>query len=538
MVELLGRIWTLDGHHPAASLVLSEGQVVHVGAPVHGVSRRVVDLDGGVVLPAFVDSHAHPLALGRAALALDVGPHRVGSLAELSQAVALAARGRGLGEWVVGYGYDETQWPEGRAPLRGELDAWAGGRPVFLVRACGHVAVASTAALRAADLWRHDPVGGMVDRDAQGIPVGSVREAGAISRLQKACPPPSFPEWLQAAQKAGEAFARWGVAYVSDLEGGLDATPEWEVYAAAHERGMMGVMVQVFVAWASGVDVRSLPRRWHPHVVLAGVKAVLDGSLSGRTAAVAQAYQGGDDHGRILLSREELCRAASAAVAMGLALAVHAMGERAIQVGLEALAPWAEKAPPPTFTLEHASQMTQEQARRAAQLGIGVSTQPVFAYAEAPAYVRHLGWQGLEATYPLRTWLRQGVRVALSSDAPSTPHPDPANPWLSVHMATRRVTREGWTLSPKERVGRLRALRAYTREAAWLRRLPGRGMLRPGGPADLSIWAQDPFQVEPTAMAPALVTLREGQPIHVDPTWRLAFWDEQGGGATAESRQA
>jgi len=539
VTEYLARVYTLAG--PAqASITVEDGRVRHIGTPVHGVPRTVVDLEGATILPAFVDSHGHPMALGMQLINLTITHPAVASLAELLEAVARQHRALPPGRWLLGHGYDEGKWPERRPPTREELDRAAPGRAVFLTRACGHHAVASGEAFRQADLWsdRSDVPG--VDRDASGAPLGGLHEMAALSRMSRAVPAPDSAERLRACEAAGQTLAAHGIVHASELSAGLEAYREWEVYLEAARAGRLRVGIDVFVeaetALSRGLPaVPALPRRADvgsspaaPLITLAGLKCFADGSVSGGTAAVSEPFVRGGT-GTLTLEPHTFARAAALCRKEGLQLAVHAMGDRAIDTVLDLVEslgadrPLRGTANEPGITLEHATLPSPAAIARIARLGIGVSTQPIFPYAEIASYLAQLGPERTRRAYPLATLLASGVELALSSDAPSTASDDPANPWLGIGFAVARVASQGFVAAPEERLGLTEALALSTQGGSDLRGLGRAGRLAEGYRADMSVWANDPYEVGPPAMAKthALATLRAGVWIHGDPgTWR------------------
>lgn len=528
-IEFRGRIRTLAGP-VVSSLVVSDGTIVHAGDRVHGVSRRVVDLEGATLLPAFVDSHCHPLGLGMRFRSLPIADPAVTSREDLLTAVAKRHQVLPKGVWITGQGYDETKWPIPHVPTRADLDAAAPGRPVFLTRSCGHHAVASTAAFESAGLWRDTKHLPGVDRDGAGAPAGGLHEMAALSAMSRAIPVPDQAELIRACETASRSLAASGIVHASDLCAGLEAYEEWEVYEEAARQGRLRIGIDVFVE-ATPARTRGLPThlRRHPTrraseapadapVFLAGVKCLADGSISGSTAALHRPFLSTGERGIFTTDRETLLWAWDLCAREGLQLAVHAMGDRAIDFVLDTLPPPIPRLGEgqPALSLEHVSLPSAEAIRRMAALGIGVSTQPIFPHAEIEAYLANLGPDRTRTSYPLRSLLAAGVELALSSDAPSTASDDPASPWLGIALATSRVAAQGFALDPGERIGLLEALTLYSAGGNDLRGLGPGGRLAPGFRADLAIWALDPFEAGPAALAgtAAVATMRGGVFIH------------------------
>src|SRR3954452_2045850 len=211
LVLLNGHVITVDDAQPAAEAVSVLGnRIIRVGASAEirddiGPNTRTIDLGGRALLPGFNDNHNHPMSFGEALSGIDASPSVAPTLAKLQDAFRVAADSTSDGDWLIARGYDDSRLDIHRHPTRQELDVATGGRPALLVRTCGHLAVANTAALGMADigLTTPDPSGGQIDRDASGEPVGLLRET-AIKPVRDVVPPPTVSRIKDHLRAAGQ----------------------------------------------------------------------------------------------------------------------------------------------------------------------------------------------------------------------------------------------------------------------------------------------------------------------------------------------
>jgi predicted amidohydrolase YtcJ len=526
-----GRIFQGAGRPLADSFAVDGGRFVEVGGVIPGRGDVVHDLGGRLVIPGLVDAHCHPLDLAWAAAGVALTPPAVHSIRDIQEALADRRRRQGPGAWIVGWGYDEGKLAEGRAPTRDDLDVVVPDAPVFLMRACGHMAAVNSVVLRQLGIDRQtpNPPGGLIDRDEAGRPTGVLREQA--KNLAWSLIPPRTPE--EQARRLCEleplllargltALTELTAAYrPDDLE--QDAV---QAFRAAAQAGFR-LPVALFYVWD---EVRAVPGRPRPprelfdrQVRLGGLKVFADGSVSGRTAWLDEPYCRSADHGLALTTAEDLRDAANTAAAWGVQLAVHAMGEQAIRLVVDTLAardPWLGDRP--SVRIEHGSLPPPDIIETAARARIAFVTQPIFLYAEVESYVHNLGPERTARAYPLRSLRDADVPLALSSDAPSTAWADPVNPWLGLYMAVARRSHDGREWGLHERLDPATALDLYSRQAAALTGLPG-GAVRPGEPADFVVVDRDVLQ-DPVDM------LAAAQPTATYLGGRLAWGQPEGAG--------
>jgi len=485
-LAVIGRV--LEGFDEGGRPIWHEGMLVEGGVVRYlgpnpearaGPGAEVLEVEG-VVLPGFTDSHAHILELGLAARTLDL--RDVDSIEELKRRVAAAARRLGPGAWVLGRGWDQERFREGRWPTRWDLDEAAPSNPVLLVRVCGHAAVANTLALRAAGITDStpDPPGGIIEREG-GRVTGVLKEA-AVQLVRAAAQRGSAEELVSAGV---EALLASGITCVHAMSVGAE---ELEALRALAESGRLGVRVRAYLD--PGVpDPRPLEVG---NLRVVGVKVFADGSFGARTAALREPYSDAPDStGTLLMDGEAIERAATEARRRGLQLAVHAIGDRALEEVIR-----GARAAPRWVRVEHASLAPPDLVEGLAELGLPVSAQPRFVLSDW-WIVSRLGGRARWA-YPFRSLLSRGVTLSFSSDAPV----EPCNPWEGVYAAVTRGALEGLAAAPlwaSEAISVEEAVRCYTETA---HRVSGDrlGRLSVGFPADFVVLDRDPFELAPSEL--------------------------------------
>ncbi|HET7056633.1 MAG TPA: amidohydrolase family protein, partial [Thermomicrobiales bacterium] len=235
IVLINGHVVTVDPMNPVASAVaIRAGHVVHVGSEADaraaaGPRAEVIDLRGRTATPGLNDAHAHPMMVGQALLDVDITPERVGSVDGIARAVKGRINGQEPGTWIIGRGYDQARMTDQRHPTRADLDAVSPDHPVFLYRACHHIAAVNSFALQLAGITAdtRDPEGGSIDRDENGEPTGVLRES-AMELVHAHIPEPTEDSIMRALELAGRAFLRTGVT--STVEAGIRQPKQMSAY--------------------------------------------------------------------------------------------------------------------------------------------------------------------------------------------------------------------------------------------------------------------------------------------------------------------
>jgi predicted amidohydrolase YtcJ len=521
LLLLDGKILTLDDARPRArAIAVREGRIVAVGddaavGRLGGPRTRVIALHGRTVLTALTDGHAHLYGLGRALAEVDL--RDCASPADCAARVAAAARGRPAGEWILGRGWDQNLFPGARFPTHDALDAVVADRPVWVRRIDGHAGWANARAMSLAGLTTDrgappDPAGGRIERDGPGRPTGVLVDA-AMGIVERAIPSPPGEERERAILRAQSEALAHGLTEVHEM--GIDG-PTIDAYRRLDRQGHLKLRVY---AYADGTD-RALrdrllagppdPTPPEARFVLRGIKLFADGALGSRGAALLAPYT--DDptnRGLRQIAEADLADVARRALATGWQVAVHAIGDAANRMVLDAFAAaGCTPARDHRFRIEHAQVVALEDLPRFAALGVVASMQPTHATRDMPWAEARLGHERLAGAYAWRRMLDAGAHLVAGSDFP-VERVDAIGGGL--YAAVTRQDRAGrppggWL--PEQRLTLVEAARAFGSEASWAAfEERWRGRAGPGMAADLTVLDRDVLDAPPTALLEARVDL-------------------------------
>ena len=512
-----GKLHTQDPDAPnATSVAIADRRFVAVGddasvEPLLGPNTRVIDLGGRRVLPGLTDAHFHfhRWAISRMRLPL----HDTPSLPGLRDRVREAATVTRPGGWVVGQGWNETRWPEPRIPTRVDLDQAAPEHPVLLWRSDMHLAVANTRALQEAgiDRERPNPPQGRIDRDASGTPTGVLREL-AINVVQESIPSPPEDQLVEAMREGIGLLHRLGLTGVHDhrLMGGTDGPQALRAYQRLPSLGGLSLRLWTGIGGEQLDEAIALGLRTgfgDDYLRVGHVKLFADGSQGARTAWMLEPYEDTGDCGMPMTPLEEIAEAVRKAGQAGLAVAVHAIGDRAnreLITVFEQHVGSASIAVP--HRIEHLQIVRPEDVRRLARLGMVASVQPIHLTDDIPLCGASIGSR-CRFAYPFRDLLDAGVTLAFGSDAPvASP-----NPLWGIHAAVTRQGRDGrpeggWY--PEQRLTPAEAVWAYTMGPAIASGREGTlGSITPGKLADLVVLDRDILAIDPSEIHQARATM-------------------------------
>ena len=537
-----GPIYTLDPAQPRVqAIAISGGRVIAAGSEgkvqaAVGGRAEGINLHGRAAIPALTDAHVHLVWHGLARREI-----RLEGVADLEAAVEMVAAGaaaRPDGEWLRGGGWDHSLWG-GRWPTAALLDAVVPDRPVLLSRKDGHSAWANSRALELAgiDDATPDPPGGSIQREKKRA-TGILLET-AIDLVRRHLPEPTEEERLAALRDVtaeAHGYGMIGVHIPPGMRPG-DAAQALADLQKLRERGQLRLRCLVHLG-LDGLDdalrlgVRSgLGDRW---LRVGGVKLFADGSLGSETAEMLSHYEGRRHLGSQTISDDELNDAVRRAIAGGIAVTIHAIGDAANRRVLDAIEAAlqgsgirdqeAEAEVRPRLTpdprslipnrIEHCQILDPQDIPRFAQLGVVASMQPIHATADMEVADRLWG-ERCATAYAWRSLLDAGATLAFGSDAPV----ESLNPWLSIHAAVTRqrpgkVPPEGWY--PEQRIGVQDALRGFAGGAAFAAGAAHeQGRLAPGMLADVAVLSADPFKVSPADLHAihADLTIVEGKVV-------------------------
>lgn len=512
-----GPIYTGVGGRTVEALRISGGRVQFAGSLADAERRgaRRIDLGGDCAYPGFTDSHVHLIDVGLMAMRLDLTG--VASLAELQQRLRAYAEANPQGP-IVGAGWIETHWPEGRFPTRADLDVIVGDRSVFLSRADGHAAVVNSTALAMAGIEAatRDPEGGRIEREGGGAPSGVLIDT-ATALVEARLPPVTRAQKQRALAEAARLYAARGWTGVHQM--GVS----YEDARLFHLLGNdLPLTADLYLSQADAPQIfaQGPVRGRAGRVWLRGVKLYVDGALGSRGAALFASYNDAPGDGLLVTPVDELKDLMRRARAANVQVATHAIGDRGNFIALNAydeiFADDPQALRSARWRIEHAQVVAPMDIRRFGDRGVIASMQPSHAISDLHFAPARLGQERLAGAYAWRSLLDAGATVAAGSDAP-VEKGDPLHEFYAA--AYRRdlndFTGPGW--HPEQAVSRVEALRMLTAAPAYAAfRDAEKGRLAPGMSADLSVFSADimqaPFSDIPRAQA--VLTMVAGEITH------------------------
>lgn len=514
-----------------SAMAVSNGKILAVGTDAEikqlaGPRTRVRDLAGAFVMPGLNDAHVHLGGAGQTKLNVDLTGSQ--SLDEMLKRIAARASQSPAGHWLTGGGWDHTLWASKTLPTRQDLDKVTGSHPTLLERIDGHIAVANTAALKAAGITGKSkaPQGGAIDLDASGEPTGILRDT-EMEEFERIIPPPTMDDRRRGDALAIQDAISHGLTSVQDYS-------DWQdflVYEEFEKAGKLPIRISEWLSFNDSLDLLKEHRAHHDQddaMLHTGMlKGFMDGSLGSRTAAMKAAYA--DEPGNSGLPRYDHAKLNAMAVERaqaGFQLGFHAIGDRAASMALDAFAaeeeatltdalfqqtannvlspcrpsdrsyqPMDEKKPcSSTATggarrpfgsrdrIEHAQVVDPADIQRFAKLGVIASMQPNHLLTDMNWAEDRLGQQRAAYSYAWKAFLDAGVVVAFGTDYPV----EPVTPFRGLYAAVTRANEAGTkTYFPENKLSRPQALYAYTQGSAYAEFAETRkGKLAPGFEAD------------------------------------------------------
>jgi predicted amidohydrolase YtcJ len=524
---------TMDPARPVSDAVaVRAGRIEAVGSEevraATGRTTEVLHLPGRLVLPGFQDAHVHPPSSGLERLRCDL--NAIENREGYREEIAAYATAHPEAEWILGGGWSMAAFPGG-TPRREDLDDVVHDRPAFLPNRDGHGAWVNTKALELAgiDAATPDPTDGRIERDPDGAPTGTLHE-GAMDLVERLVPEPEAESWELAILEAQRYLHSVGITAWQDA---TVEPPTLKAYRDLDDRGLLTARVVAALLWDHHRDEDQIEdllelRRWgRGGRVRAGtVKIFLDGVVENFTASMLDPYLGADgeatgNRGLRLADPDGLARNAIALDREGFQLHFHAIGDRAVRDGLDAVEAVREAngIADRRAHIAHIQVVHPDDVPRFAALDVVANAQALWALHEPQMddlTIPFLGPERATHQYPFGSLLRAGARMAMGSDwSVSTP-----DPFAQMEVAVTRIDprhRDNEPFLPSERIRLGQALAAFTRGSAFVNRLDGEtGVIAPGMLADLVVLDRDIAAPDagPIGDARALLTMVDGTVVH------------------------
>lgn len=522
LVLLNGGIYTVNAERDwAEAAAIRDGKIVAVGdnasvAALAGPETRTIDLEGQMALPGFHDSHIHPTMGGYGLLGCQLeGLNTAGAIVEKVSACA----GEAEGEWLVAYTFDLSVFGQ-NGPHKSLLDALDTGKAIVLNASDGHNMWVNSRALELAGVTAEtpDPPLGVIERDADGSPSGTLRET-AMALVQEQLPPPTLESNIGALNAALQHLGVLGVTSFIDAWVGLE---DYQSYHAINEKGGLNARVVTSLTYESGFakhfgdefdQVLAERGAWEGENLRHGsVKLFLDGVLEGETAALIEPYLDMHGHrGDLILDPDHLNAAVTKFDAMGLQVHMHAIGDMAVRAGLDAIeaARDTNGVSDNRHHISHLQLIHIDDIERFARLDTSATFQALWALPDKWIMELNLpvvGEERVQSMYPIGSVARAGGRIVGGSDWDVSS----ANPLDAIEVAVRRQDSgsgdDAPVLNKHERVSLATMIDAYTINGAWLMHQEDTlGSIEAGKKADIVVLDRNLFEIPATEISEAQV---------------------------------
>jgi hypothetical protein len=504
MVGRMGISGLSEGHAMSyvQALAVSDGKIIAAGSgaeilKLKGPKTQVIDLGGHFVMPGFNDAHVHLGSGGFEKLNVNLIGSK--SLDDMKQRIAARAKTAAPGEWIQGRGWDHTLWAEQKTPTRTDIDSVTGDHPAIFNRVDGHIAIANSAALKAAGVTAQspDPHGGKIDRDDKGEPTGILRET-AMGAVFSKIPPPSQAQRRRAAELALADAASHGITSAQD-------NSDWEdflTYEQMEKEGKLTLRISEWLPFDAPAEQLLRMRQHHSQedtMLRTGMlKGFMDGSLGSRTAAMLAPYDDDPKNSGIPRYEQDKLNAMAAERANdSFQIGFHAIGDRGARMALDAFAYAIEKSNKKDlrFRIEHDQVIAPEDFKKYKDLGVIASVQPNHLLTDMNWAEAHIGPARARHSYPWKEFEDNGITLAFGTDYPV----EPITPFRGLYAAVTRKNEAGTKeYYPEQKLTIDHAIFAYTIGAAQAEFSEDKkGRLAPGMLADFVVLDRDITKVAP-----------------------------------------
>lgn len=523
-----GNVLTLDNQNTiAGSVAVTEGEITGVwsqpeppkGSVVVNKNTKNIDLNGKTLLPGFIDTHNHILmyALMRDMVNCSTPPNK--NINDILDALEIKVNETEKGQWIQGYGYDDTLLEEHRHPTRRDLDKVSLEHPILINHISGHLAVANSRALELAGLNKdtEDPQGGHYGRYESGELNGVLYEPASMVAVKSLILDKSKKEKMHLINRVAEEYI--GVGITTNSDAAVTDLESLDVHIEAANHGLNPMRTQLMIMHdllqkdkpfadytASDLD-QEIKRRSNGLVRLDSAKMFQDGSIQGLTGALREPYYNNPDLcGELIHKKEEFQEEVLDLHRRGFRVATHGNGDSAIDSILNAYEYALEIHPKDDHRhrIEHVQTGQPEDLDKMKELGVAGSffINHVYYWGDRHEKI-FLGPDRARRISPLKDAVDRGLLFTLHSDCPITP----ISPLFSVWAAVNRKTREGNILGAEQRIDVITALKSMTIYGAQLIFQEDKlGSIETGKLADFVVLEEDPSVVDPDKIKDITVT--------------------------------
>lgn len=500
-----GKIYTYDETiSKAEAVVVEKGRFIDLGSTEDILTQyeqedtKVIDLGGRAVTPGLTDSHLHLCGIAMQFMHLDLSS--VSSKVEMLEKIEKWQENLQPGEWIFGRGWNENLFSDGSIPTIEELDAVSGGHPLYIPRICGHAFLVNSQGLERANYSEDTivPEGGTVVLDEAGKPTGLLLEH-ASEIITPHIPEPSYEAWKQALRQAIEFVLAKGITSVHTNDpkhmGGLDQT--WQLYHELINEEGLGLRCNLLInhEYLDDLAEKGMYTGYgNDFLKIGAIKIFADGAFGRRTALLSEPYADAPgEYGDAMYSQDELREIVGGARRLNMPIAVHTIGDQALENVLDIL----DEFPEVDYRdrLIHIQVLREELIDRLLLRSRIADIQPRFLAGDFPWVMDRLGEDRLGLSYAWKTLIDAGVVCAGGSDCPV----EPVDPFLGIHAAvTRKLPEEDHDgYSPEEKLSIYEAFKLFTKMGAYpTNEETTKGTISIGKYADMTVYDRDPFSLE------------------------------------------
>jgi predicted amidohydrolase YtcJ len=514
LVLMNGKIVTVDKAKPEAeALAVSGDRIAAVGSneeikPYIAQKTEVIDLEGKLAIPGFIDAHGHFTSLGRSKMVLNF--MEVKDWDEIIAMTKEAVKKAKPGEWIFGRGWHQEKWdktPEPNVdglPFHHSLSKVSPDNPVLFSHASGHASFANAKAMELAGITKdtQDPPGGEIVKDFEGNPIGAFRETAQqlLSRASSHYLERRTPEEIGAEQLRGielavlECLAN-GVTSFHDAGSSFETI---EIFKKLAEEGKLGIRLWVMIRDSNERLKERLSQykiigMGKNHLTVKAIKRSLDGALGPHGAWLLKPYEDlPSSTGLNTSTVDSVKETARLAIENDFQLCVHAIGDRANQETLNIFEEAFKTHPDKKdlrWRIEHSQHLHPDDIPRFSELGVIASMQGIHCTSDAPYVIKRLGKQRAEeGAYVWQKLMKSGAIICNGTDVPV----EYIDPIACFHATVTRKLKDGTTFYPDQRMSREEALRSYTLNCAYAAFQEDiLGSLKPGKLADITVLSKD-----------------------------------------------
>lgn len=504
-IYINGKFYTFNRVKPfIQAVVVEHGRFIDMGTTVDMLLQwgrsdsETINLKGKTVTPGLTDSHAHLSGVGSSFLDLDLTG--VTSKQEMLEKIRQQADTLQPGEWLVGGGWDENMFTEGQIPTISELDHVAPNCPLYLARICKHAYLVNTKALKVCQYHPSItvPEGGTVVRDdITKEPTGLLLES-ASELITRYIPEKSYDELKYAIKKAIQFALGKGLTSVHTNDplylGGLDQT--YKIFDELLNQEQLGLRCNLLINHEFLDDLRKngmYAGFGNDTLQIGAVKIFADGAFGRRTALLSEPYDDASgEYGKAMLDQEALSEIVRKARDLSMPVAVHTIGDQALENVLDVL----DQFPVAAYRdrLIHVQVVREALIKRLADTSRIADIQPRFVVGDFPWVEERLGKKRIELAYAWKTLMESGVICAGGSDSPV----EPLDPLLGIHAAVTRKTpgqmHDGW--NEQEKLSIYNAFKLFTELGAYpTNEETVKGTIARGKFADMTVYSNNPFEM-------------------------------------------